>query len=136
MDKKEILAFISENPIANMATAEGNKPHVRAMETYRADDDGLIFYTGKTKKVGQQLKANPEIEVSYFAKGLQVRVCGRVEAVEDMSFKEEIVEARNFLKPYIEEYGWDNLAVYCLKNGKATTWSMQDMIDPTAFIDL
>ncbi len=136
MDKKEILEFIKANPIANLATVEGNKPHVRGMETYRADENGLIFYTGTVKDVSKQLNANPEVEVCYVAQGTQVRVSGRVELVKDMNLMKEIVEARPFLKPMVEQWGYDSMAVYCLKNGKATTWSMQDMEAPKTFIDL
>ena len=136
MDKKEILAFIKENPMGNLATAEGSTPHVRGMETYRADENGLIFYTSSTKDVSKQLNANPAVEVCYVSKGMQVRVSGQVELVKDMDLIKEIVEARPFLKPMVEQHGYDYMAVYCLKNGKATTWSMQDMAAPKTFIDL
>ncbi len=136
MDKKEILAFIKANPMGCLATVEGNKPHVRGMETYRVDENGLILYTGKTKDVYKQLVSNPEVELCYVKEGTQVRVSGRVELVEDLAIKKEIVEARPFLKPLVERNGWDPLAVYCLKNGTATTWSMQDMEAPKTFIDL
>jgi pyridoxamine 5'-phosphate oxidase len=136
MDKKEILEFIKSNPMGNLATVEGNKPHVRGMETYRADENGLIFYTSKTKDVSKQLSANPEVEVCYVAQGTQVRVSGRVELVKDTDLMKEIVEARPFLKPMVEQQGYDFMAVYRLKNGKVTTWSMQDMAAPKTFIDL
>jgi len=134
MDKKEILKFISENPIGYLATVDGKAARVRGMETFRADEKGLIFYTSKMKNVFQQMAKNPEVEVCYFAKGLQVRVRGKIELVEDLALKKEIVEKRPFLKP-IYEKGYDDMAV-CRLKGKATTWSMQDMAAPTTFIDL
>jgi pyridoxamine 5'-phosphate oxidase len=136
MNKEEIIAFIQKNPMGNLATIEGNKPHVRGMETYRADENGLIFYTAKNKDVSKQLNANPEVEVSYVKEGMQVRVSGRMDTVTDTKLMKEIVEARPFLKPLVEQYGYDFMAVYCLKNGKATTWSMADMAAPKTFIDL
>jgi pyridoxamine 5'-phosphate oxidase len=134
MDKKEILAFITENPIAYLGTVDGNKARVRGMETFRADEKGLIFYTNKTKNVFKQIAKNPEVEACYFAKGTQVRVRGKMEILEDLALKKEIVEKRPFLKP-IHEKNYDSLAVMRLK-GKATTWSMQNMEAPTTFIDL
>jgi uncharacterized pyridoxamine 5'-phosphate oxidase family protein len=134
MDKKEILAFIKENPAGFMATIEGNAARVRGMETFRADEKGLIFYTGKIKDVFKQIAKNPEVEVCYFAKGTQVRVRGKIEIVEDMALKKEIVEKRPFLKPMYEK-SYDGMAVLRLK-GKATTWSMQDMAAPKTYIDL
>ncbi len=134
MDKKEILAFITENPMSYLATVDGNKARVRGMETFRADEQGLIFYTSKMKNVFKQIAKNPEVEVCYFAKDVQVRVRGKMEILEDLTLKKEIVDKRPFLKP-MYEISYEGLAVMRLK-GKATTWSMQDMTAPTTFIDL
>ena len=43
MDKKEILAFISENPMACLGTVDNNQARVRGMETFRADENGLVI---------------------------------------------------------------------------------------------
>ena len=134
MDKKEILAFITENPIAYLATVDGTAARVRGMETFRADENGLIFYTSKVKEVFKQLAKNPEVEACYFAKGTQVRVRGKIEVLEDQALKQEVIEKRPFLKPMYEKSN-EAMAVMRLK-GKATTWSMQDMTAPTTFIDL
>ena len=134
MDKKEILAFITENPIGYLGTVDGKAARVRGMDTFRADEKGLIFYTSKMKDVFKQMAKNPEVEVCYFAKGTQVRVRGKIEIVEDLALKKEIVEKRPFLKPMYEK-GYDNMGVLRLK-GKATTWNMQNMAAPTTFIDL
>jgi pyridoxamine 5'-phosphate oxidase len=104
------------------------------MDTFRADENGLIFYTDKSKNVSKQMVKNPEIEVCYFAKGLQVRVRGRVEMVEDMALKKEIVTKRPFLGSPAEA-DYDSMAVFRLK-GKATTWTMQGGDNPAGFIDL
>lgn len=135
MDKKEILEFISQNNIANLATVDGAEARVRGMDTFRADENGLIFYTGKNKDVFKQMAKNPNIEVCYFAKGIQVRVRGKVEIVEDEALKKEIVSKRPFLQPVYENTSLDNMGVLRLK-GKATTWTMQDMAAPVTWIDL
>jgi pyridoxamine 5'-phosphate oxidase len=134
MDKKEILAFITENPMSNLATIDGKAPRVRGMETYRADENGLIFYTSKMKDVFKQIAKNPEVEVCYFAKGTQVRVRGKMEILEDLALKKEIVSKRPFLKPFYEK-SYDGMGVMRLK-GKATTWSMQNMGATTTYVDL
>src|SRR3972149_1740879 len=72
MDKTEILSFITRHPTAYLATASGSTPHVRAMGTYRADEKGIIFAMQSDKDVYRQLTANPEVEVCYFADGVQV----------------------------------------------------------------
>ena len=65
-----------------------------------------------------------------------MRVSGSVELVEDMALKKEIVAKRDFLKPWVEQQGWDMLVVYRLRKGKATTWTMQTNFDPKTYVDL
>src|SRR4030042_772433 len=125
MDKKEILAFITKNPIAYMATAEGNKPHVRAMGTYQADEKGIIFSMQTPKDVYKQLVKNPETELCYFNDGVQVRVNGRMEEITDIAVKKEITEKRPFYKPGVEKEGWGYVGVFILKHGKATVMDMK-----------
>ena len=125
MTKDEILAFITKNPIAYVATVEGNKPHVRALGTYRADKNGIIFSMQADKEVYKQLMKNPETEMCYYADGVQVRVSGQMEPVTDMKLKEEIVEKRPFYKPGVEENGWDYVGAFKVKNAKATILDMK-----------
>jgi pyridoxamine 5'-phosphate oxidase len=136
VDKKEILALITENPIGFLGTTEGKAARVRGMETYRADEKGLIFYTSKTKDVFQQIEKNPEVEVCYFAKGTQVRVRGKMEILEDLALKKEIVGKKPFLKQmYPDDKSYGAMGV-CRLKGSATTWSMQNMAAPKTFIEL
>ena len=135
MDKKEILEFITKNPIAYMATAEGNKPHVRAMGTFRADESGIIFAMQADKNVYQQLINNLETELCYYADGVQVRVNGKMQQLTDMDLKKEIAEARPFYKPGIEKNGWDYVGVFTLKNGKASVLDMKNP-GPLTYTDL
>jgi len=104
MDKKGILDFITKHPTAYMATVDGDKPHVRAMGTYRADENGIIFSMQSPKDVYKQLIKNPETELCYYADGIQIRVSGRMQLVTDMALKKEIVEKRPFYKPGVDLY--------------------------------
>jgi uncharacterized pyridoxamine 5'-phosphate oxidase family protein len=124
MNKKEILKFITENPISFMGTIENGAARVRAMDTFRADENGLIFYTDKSKDVCKQMSSSPEIEVCYWYKGLQLRVRGKAVMDEDINLKKEIVAARSFYGEMTEE-DYQEMAVFRLK-GKATTWTMKD----------
>ena len=42
-----------------------------------------------------------------------------MEEIKDTAIKEEIVEARSFYKPGVEEQGLDYVGAFILKNGKA-----------------
>lgn len=125
MNKKEILEFITKNAVAYMATAENNKPHVRAMGTYKADENGIIFSMQANKDVYKQLIKNPEVELCYFAEGVQVRVAGKMTPMDNKSLRDEMLEKRPFLKPQVEKEGWDYIKVFIIKNGKATVLDMK-----------
>ncbi|OIO27198.1 MAG: pyridoxamine 5'-phosphate oxidase [Nitrospirae bacterium CG1_02_44_142] len=140
MNKSEIFDFLNAKPIFHLATVEGNKPHVRGMMMYKADENGIVFHTGKMKDLHKQLTKNPNVEMSFnngsFENLIQVRVSGTVELVEDIELKKEIVERREFLKPFIEQSGYEPLAVYRMKNGVATIWTMKTNFSPKEFVAL
>ena len=137
MNKKEILDFITKNRTAYMATVEGNKPHVRAMGTYSADENGIIFSMQSPKDVYKQLVNNPETELCYYAEGIQIRVSGRMQQVNDIELKKEVVEKRPFYKPGLEKDGWDYVGVFILKHGKATVYDRSSTPGtPKIYIDL
>ena len=138
MNKAEIMAFIKATPICFLATVEGNKPHVRVLGLYRADENGIILQSDKRKNHYKQLVKNPEVEICFadVKNFIQVRVSGRIEIVEDLALKKEIVEARPYVKPVVEQMGYDTIAVYRLKNGKATFWSIKEPLAPKTYVDL
>ena len=138
MTKEEILEFITQNPVFSLATSENGQPHVRVMMLYRADENGIIFTTGRNKAVYQQLQANPAVELCFYNadKGLQVRIEGTVEMLDDLELKMQIVEQFTFLKPWVESEGYEILIPFCLKSGKAVTWTMETNFDPKQYIQL
>jgi pyridoxamine 5'-phosphate oxidase len=134
MNKKEILEFISKNNFGWLATIDGKAARVRGMDTFCADENGLIFYTDKSKNVCKQMLKIPDIEVCYFANGTQIRVRGKAEPVEDINLKKEIAANRPFYGEMTEE-DYNEMAVFRLK-GKATIWTMEEGDVPYNFIDL
>ena len=140
MNKNEILQFLNANMVFHLATVEDGEPRVRGIWLYRADENGLVFHTGKMKELHRQLSADPHVEMSFnngkFGDLTQVRVRGTVELVEDLELKKEIVQKRPFLKPWVDRDGYEQMAVYRLKNGKAAVWSMSDNLAPKEFVEL
>jgi len=110
---------------------------VRAMGMVSADEDGIIIQTGTYKDIYKQLSANPNVELCFFnAKdGIQVRVSGAVEPVEDIKVKEAIVAQRTFLKPVVEKEGYGAIVVYRLK-GMAYVWSFAVNLEPKTYVQL
>ena len=138
MTKEEILEFITKNPVFSLATTEGSQPHVRIIMLYRADKDGIIFCTGRDKDVNKQLSKNPAVEMCFYNAndGLQVRIEGSVEMLDDLELKMQIVEQFTFLKPWVESEGYEILIPFCLRNGRAVVWTMETNLEPKKYIQL
>jgi pyridoxamine 5'-phosphate oxidase len=137
VNKAEILEFLNANPTCYLATVEGDKPHVRAMGMFRADENGIIIETGTFKDVYKQMAANPNVELCFFnAKdGVQIRVSGTVEPLDDIKLKKEIVAQRPFLKERVAEGGYEAMGVFRLK-GQAYVWSFQTAAEPKKYVPL
>ena len=138
MTKEEIFEFINKTRMFSLATVDGSQPHVRNMMLFKADENGIIFVTGKYKDMYKQLQSNSAMEMCFFnqEKGLQVRIEGSVEMLDDMELKKQVVEVFTFLKPVIETHGYEVLICYRVKNAKATSWSMATNFEPKEYINL
>ncbi len=140
MNKKEIFEFLSTNPVFHLATIDGDSPRVRGMLMYSADENGIVFHTGKMRDLHKQLTKNPKVEMSFNNGSnddlIQIRVSGAVAPVEDLELKKEIVRKREFLMPMVEKMGYDFLAVYRLKEGTASVWSMKTNLAPKELVKL
>ena len=138
MTKEEILEFATKNPVCSLATIDGNQPRVRTIMLYKADENGIIFCTGRDKAVHKQLQANPAAELCFYnaEQGLQVRIEGTVEMLDDLELKKKIVEAFTFLKPWVESQGYEVMICYRLNNARAVTWTMETNFEPKQHIQL
>ena len=138
MTPREIIKFAATNPAFFLATTEGTEPRVRGMLLYRVDEKGFIFHTGTTKDLYRQLAANTHVEMCFnsMADGLQLRIRGKAAEVRDMDLKQEIVAARPFLKPWVEERGYDFLAVFRVTGCTAHTWTMETNLASKEYVNL
>ena len=138
MTKEEVLQFITKNPVFSLATIDGGQPRTRMIMMYRADSDGIIFSTGIEKDVNKQLQANPAVEMCFYdhEQNCQVRIEGKAEVVADPELKKQIVEDFPFLKPLVEARGYDVLVNYRIRNGKATSWTMETNELPKEYVQL
>jgi pyridoxamine 5'-phosphate oxidase len=136
MTKTEIIKFINENLVCQLATAENAQPHVRNLLAYKADENGIIFHTGPNKDFYQQIKNNPLVEACFYnqTSRIQVRVKGRAVFVEDQKLKEEIVANRSFLKPWVEKQGYKTLIVFQVTECVAHTWTFETNFSPKEYI--
>ena len=138
MTKAEILEALNANPSCHLATVEDNKPHVRGMGMYKADETGIYFQAWKIKDIHNQIVKNPNVELCFNTKdGKQIRVSGKFEIVDDLAVKKEVEAKRPFMTKLIQEKGgYDVVAIYRLKQGKACVWSMAENFNPKIYIEL
>jgi pyridoxamine 5'-phosphate oxidase len=138
MTKEEVLEFAAKNPVCSIATINGNRPRVRMIMLYQADENGIIFCTGRQKDLNAQLQANPAAEMCFYNadEGRMVRIEGSVESLDDLELKKKVVEKFTFLKPVVESQGYDVMVCYRLDNAKATTWTMETNFEPKKYIEL
>ncbi len=92
MSFEDCVKFANENPIAYIATIEGDQPRVRAFQMWFADKTGFYFQTGTIKEIVNQLKVNPKMEVCFFdpktgGAGTMMRITGKAEFVNDIALK-------------------------------------------------
>ena len=138
MTKKEILDFAAKNPVCFLATVDGKRPRVRAIMLYQADENGIIFCTGRQKALSIQLQANPAAEMCFYnaEEGRMVRIEGTAEMLDDLKLKKKVVGKFTFLKPWVESQGYEVMVCYRLDKAKATTWTMETNFDPKQYIEL
>ncbi len=138
MDKNEIFKFMRENPAMALATAEEDRPYVRIIMLYKADEGGIVFCTGENKDLNQQLRKNPMVEICFVdaKKEKQLRVSGTVEEIEDVELKRQVVRDWPFLKEWVDREGIDVLVLYRLVGGRAIVWTMETNFAPKQFINL
>lgn len=138
MNKSDVFTFINKNPTFYLATSENKKPHVRIITLFRADDNGIIFATGKHKDVYKQLIANPYVELLFWIaeEGTQIRINGAARLFEDLGIKKLVVDKFTFLKPWVEQEGYDQLAPFYLENAKAFVWTQKAEFNPKEYIIL
>lgn len=138
MTKEEVLEFITKNPLFSLATIDNGQPRARMIMLYRADENGIIFTTGREKDVNKQLQAGPAVEMCFYSheQNRQVRISGAARSVDDLELKKQVVEDFPFLKPWVEAQGYEVLITYCVRNGKATSWTMETNFEPKQYVQL
>ena len=138
MKKEALFALMNSNPAFHLATVEDDQPRVRGMLLYRADENGIIFHSGTMKDVYKQIVKNPKVELCFndYKKGVQLRVSGTLEIIQDRDLKDEITAhpTRKFLRDWkadgtMQDF-YNTLAVFRLCNGTANTWTMDRNFAP------
>ncbi|MBQ0066026.1 MAG: pyridoxamine 5'-phosphate oxidase family protein [Firmicutes bacterium] len=129
---KQTLEFLKKAGTYYLATVEGDQPRVRPFGTIHEFEGKLYIQTGKVKPVADQLKANPNIEISAMAEGKWIRVTAQAVLDERVEAQKSMLDAYPSLQRMYKP-GDGNTEVYYLKNAKVQICSFTEAPIVTEF---
>ena len=134
MGMQECVKFANENPVCYIATMDGDQPRVRTVLHVFAKEKGFYYTVLTPKRVYEQLKANPKVEVCYYNNpeqlqdAKQMRVTGEIEWVDEPEANEKAHADRTFIDKIIGKPVKPLLAVFKIAHGEAHFWTLGDIL--------
>lgn len=138
MEFADCVKFANENPVAWLATVDGDQPRVRGMGMWYADETGFYFQTATMKDMVRQLQENGKVEFAFYRPdemvGTMLRVSGEVEFLDDVEVKKKVLADR----PFLTEFGLTaedpKLVVFRVSKGEAHFWDWESNLKPKEVI--
>jgi pyridoxamine 5'-phosphate oxidase len=137
----DCIKFVEKTPVGFLATVEGEKPHVRPMTAWLADESGIYFYTSVVKPLASQLVANPNVEIAFHQPGASpdidrvLRIAGRIEPVEDMRIRNKLYETFDFLKNIgTGTPDCPTIVVFRIRSGRFNFWTWENNVHPGPWV--
>jgi uncharacterized pyridoxamine 5'-phosphate oxidase family protein len=138
LEFKDCVKFANNNPVAGIATLEGDQPRVRAFGMWFADETGFYFQTATIKEIVAQLQANPKVEFAFYQpddmSGTMLRVSGSVEFLDDPELKKKVIDDRPFLKEFGMSPQDERLVIFRVREGEAHFWNWESNLLPKDII--
>jgi len=106
-------AVITRAKFAQLATIDGDQPHLRPVSPVRVD--GFTIYVANLRSYGKtrEIAANPKVELCYLDEHHdQVRITGVAEVLTDSSLLAEIWETNPLLRRYLGSPENPSLIIY------------------------
>jgi uncharacterized pyridoxamine 5'-phosphate oxidase family protein len=142
MTFQECIDFMKRNPNGFLATASGDKPHVRPMTVWLADETGICFYTSRVKPLVSQLEKNPNVEIAFHQPGTPpdigsiLRISGRIEFVEDMAIRTRLYETFSWLKAIgTGRPDSPTIVVFRIVQGQFNYWTWENNVNPGPWVE-
>jgi len=125
MDYKDILEFITQNPVCTIATCEDSQPHVRGFLT-NIIDDKFYFTTSSHKNVGKQILKNQKSELCYMSSDFSkmLRITTTLNILDDKEIKQHLIDTREYLKGFSVDD--EEFILFTLSDSQATFWSLEN----------
>ncbi|OPX59642.1 MAG: Pyridoxamine 5'-phosphate oxidase [Methanobacterium sp. PtaB.Bin024] len=138
MEFADCVKFANENPVAWLATVDGDQPRVRGMGLWYADETGFYFQAATMKDMVRQLQKNGKVEFAFYRPdemvGTMLRVSGEVEFIEDVEVKKRVLTDRPFLKEFGLTAEGPELVVFRISEGEAHFWDWESNVKPKEII--
>ena len=134
MGIQECIKFANENPVCYIATMDGDQPRVRTVLHVFATENGFYYTVLTPKRVYEQLKVNPKMEVCYYNNPAQLpdckqmRVTGEIEWVDEEEANAKALADRTFIDQIIGKPVKPLLAVFRIAHGEAHFWTLNDIL--------
>ena len=120
----EVLEFINECGVFFISTVENDRPRVRPFSFIMEYDGKLCFATNNQKPIFNQLKANPNVEISASKGANWIRLSGEAIFCTTKEAKSKALEVMPALKQMYNEE--DNVfEVFYLQNAEADFYSLK-----------
>lgn len=119
-----------------MATTENGAPRVRAVRIFKVEDEGIVIQTFKSKDLCRQMYKDLQIEKCFnnFEAGIQVRIRGNVEPLEDEALTKQVLEERPFLKDFVD--AGQEIIFFILRGSLAHIWDRSRNFEPKEYLEL
>jgi uncharacterized pyridoxamine 5'-phosphate oxidase family protein len=130
MQMNDIIEFANQNPVTWLATVEDDRPHVRGMRMWFADETGFYFHTASIKALSMQIGRNPHVEAAFYNQGSgmgdgrQLRVEGTVEIVQDAQLEEKLYQERPWLLENKKNMPDTEVRIFRIIHGSAYVWHL------------
>lgn len=118
---KKIVKFLRENPVQYLATTGlDGKPKVRPFQFMLENEGKLYFCTSNKKKVYEELKKNPYIELSISSPNFAwIRINGKVVFDKSLELKNKIIESSPLVKSIYHSANNPDFEIFYINEGMA-----------------
>jgi uncharacterized pyridoxamine 5'-phosphate oxidase family protein len=131
MDYKNVLEFVTQNPVCTIATCKNNEPHVRAFLS-NIIEGKIYFTTSAQKRVGKQILQNQKSELCYLSADFSsmLRITTNIKILDDKTLKQHLIDTRDYLKGFSVDD--EAFMLFTLSDSKATFWALADNLKEEA----
>ncbi len=122
---EEVYEFLKACGTYYLATSEEGQPRVRPFGTVDLFEEKLYIQTGKVKKVSEQMKANPRIEICGMNDGKWIRIAAKAVLDERIEAQKHMLDEYPSLQTMYKP-GDGNTEVFYLEEATAQIYSFTE----------